>query len=316
MQGTPLYSVVMPMYNAVSTVAEAVESVLAQTCADWELLIADDSSTDAGPSIVSTYAAKHSNILLLPSKAGSGGPAGPRNRAIAMARGRYLAFLDADDLWEPEKLERIVTVLLAGADVAYHDAYYFGKGHRRIHRFASLTGDVRKALVLRGNVLCNSATVAVRSRIVALGGFDEREQYNSAEDYDLWLRLARDGARFAHVPEVLGGIRMSEGSLSARHAYHAQRACNVMHDHLQDMCKRGEIGPLVAFHGRQRALASRDCHVGTRMTRVGRDREALALYFSSARHCPWYGYAWCGMALSLARLARWCIKKICFGQST
>lgn len=315
MQKAPLYSIIMPMYNAASTVGEAIESVLAQTCSDWELLVADDSSADAGPSVVAAYAGKHANIVLLPSEVGSGGPAVPRNRAIALARGRYLAFLDADDLWKPEKLERIVSVLLAGADVAYHDAYYFGKDHRRAHRFAALTGDVRKSLILRGNILCNSATVAARSRVVALGGFDEREQYNSAEDYDLWLRLARDGACFAHVPEVLGGIRMSEGSLSARHAYHAQRACNVMQDHLQDMRIRGEIGPLVAFHGRQRALASRDCHVGTRMTRAGRDREALALYFSSARHCPWYGYAWCGIGLSLARLARRGIRNKCRGQS-
>lgn len=311
MQDAPLFSVIMPMYNAASTVAEAIESVLAQTCADWELVVADNASTDTGPGIVSHYAATRQNILLLPSTVNSGGPASPRNRAIASARGRYLAFLDADDLWEPIKLERMSAVLAAGVDVAYHDVLYFGGSIHRTHRFPAVPANVRRFLVFRGNVLCNSATVASRSRVVALGGFDEREQYNTAEDYDLWLRFARDGARFAHVPEVLGGVRISEGSLSARHDYHAQRACNVMQDHLQDMRDRGEIGSLVAFHGRQRALASRDCHVGTRMTRAGRDREALVLYFSSARHCPWYGYSWCGIGLSLARLAQKCIRKKC-----
>lgn len=314
MPDTPLFSVIMPMFNAASTVAETMDSVLAQTCPDWELVVADNASTDAGPDIVAAYAARHPNIALLSSMVNSGGPACPRNRAIAVARGHYLAFLDADDLWEPEKLARVSPLLATGCEVVYHNVLFFGPNRRFVSRLPAVPAKARRFLIFRGNALCTSGTVVNRERLLAAKGFDERERYNTAEDYDLWLRLARDGARFTRLPEVLGRIRLSEGSMSARHAYHAQRTSNVTVDHLEDMRRRSEIGAAMFFHGRRRAQAVRDCQVGTHLTRAGRDRDALALYLVSAGHCPWYGYAWAGLALSLARLGRDAVKN-CFKRS-
>src|ERR1700759_2786918 len=101
----PLVSIITPSWNVEGLIAETIESVQAQTFGDWELLIADDCSTDQTPAIVGRYAAADPRIKLIPQPR-NGGPARARQAAIDHAQGRYLAFLDSDDLWLPAKLER------------------------------------------------------------------------------------------------------------------------------------------------------------------------------------------------------------------
>lgn len=107
MSTCPTVSVVMPMHNSAATITASVSSVLGQTFTDWELVIVNDSSTDASPAIVAEFAKTDARIQLL-NNPGPRGAANARNVATSHARGRYIAFLDSDDLWLPTKLERQV----------------------------------------------------------------------------------------------------------------------------------------------------------------------------------------------------------------
>src|SRR5713226_7334701 len=101
----PLVSIITPSWNVERLIGETIESVQAQTFGDWELLIADDCSTDQTPAIVSRYGAQDPRVKLI-RQPRNGGPALARQAAIEQAQGRFVAFLDSDDLWLPAKLER------------------------------------------------------------------------------------------------------------------------------------------------------------------------------------------------------------------
>lgn len=108
----PLVSIVTPCYNAGKTISQTIASVLGQTYPNWEMLIVDDGSTDNSRTIVREYAEKDPRIYLLSTPHPSGSPTAPRNMALCHARGQYVAFLDADDLWLPRKLEVQIDFML------------------------------------------------------------------------------------------------------------------------------------------------------------------------------------------------------------
>jgi teichuronic acid biosynthesis glycosyltransferase TuaG len=101
----PLISIITPCYNSEQYIRQAIESVLAQTYQNWEMIIVDDCSTDRGFQIALEYAEKYSRIRVYRQEQ-NGGAAIARNKAIMESRGKYVAFLDSDDLWLPEKLEK------------------------------------------------------------------------------------------------------------------------------------------------------------------------------------------------------------------
>ena len=102
-----LVSIITPSYNSAAYIAEMIESILAQTYTNWELLITDDCSTDDSVKIIESYATKDSRIKLFRLASNSGAGIA-RNKSIEEARGRYIAFCDSDDLWKPQKLEKQV----------------------------------------------------------------------------------------------------------------------------------------------------------------------------------------------------------------
>jgi teichuronic acid biosynthesis glycosyltransferase TuaG len=105
MKTNPLISIITPCYNGALFIAQAIESVIAQTYKNWEMIIVDDCSTDMSLDIALSYAAKDKRIKVLKMEQNSGA-ALARNKAIKVSRGEYLAFLDSDDIWLPEKIEK------------------------------------------------------------------------------------------------------------------------------------------------------------------------------------------------------------------
>ena len=99
----PLVSIIAPCYNAASFISQAIESVLAQLFGNWEMLIVDDCSSDDSLVIIQKYAEQDSRIRYLKTDEPSGSPTLPRNKGIKEAKGRYIAFLDSDDMWLPNK---------------------------------------------------------------------------------------------------------------------------------------------------------------------------------------------------------------------
>jgi glycosyltransferase involved in cell wall biosynthesis len=201
----PLVSVVIPTYNYAQFVSEAIRSVLAQTFRDFEIIVIDGGSTDDTRSIVEQLGAQVRYIYQE-----NQGPIVARNTGIQAARGQYIAFLDADDLWLPHKLERQMALMQLQPEV--------GLVYSTIYQFESKSGaivgeyplsDCRQGHVLRDLYLqcfVPSPTPLVRKSVLDdVGVFDENIRYGS-EDWDLWLRIA---ARydFVFVPEPLAKYR-------------------------------------------------------------------------------------------------------------
>lgn len=211
----PVVSVIVPVYETRDYVAEALDSVLAQTFEDLEVIVVDDGSTDGGGEIARAYAERDSRVSYIWQE--NAGLAAARNVGIAAARGEAVAFLDSDDLWLPEKLARQIRLLSENA-VVHADAYVLRAGgevggERIAAHVEGLDGADALGALLRGNSIAVLTVLAPRSLLLTHGCFDA--SLRSVEDYDLWLRLAADGVRFTYVAEPLAVYRIRPGSLSA-----------------------------------------------------------------------------------------------------
>lgn len=187
----PLVSVVIPTYNRVAYLAEAVQSVIGQTYTDYELIIVDDGSTDDTAKMVKGIGDPRVHFLALPH---SGLAARTRNAGIQRARGRYVAFLDSDDLWDATKLADQFAGLSGRPECRWSHTGgrcidHAGAPHARwpMPRLAS-QGWIGE-LMLRRRVAVNTSSVLVeRALLLEVGAFDETFVWG--EDYDLWVRLA------------------------------------------------------------------------------------------------------------------------------
>ena len=207
--GQPLVSVIMPCYNAEAYLDEAITSVAAQTVADWELMILDDGSTDGSREIAARWAASDPRIRLLENPENLGA-ARTRNRGLDLASGTWIALLDSDDIWRPEKLQLQLSLAeRSGAELIYSSYSLFRED--RPGRSAYLVPPkVDYKGLLKENVI-GCSTVLLRRD--ALG--DKRfplDVYH--EDYALWLELLRSGVRAAGCTEILADWRISPDSRS------------------------------------------------------------------------------------------------------
>jgi glycosyltransferase involved in cell wall biosynthesis len=233
-QGPPTFSIVIPAYNAERTIGSAIKSVLAQTREDFEVIVVDNGSTDATIAHVQAFLSD-TRLGLIQEKIR--GPSAARNAGLAEAKGRYVSFLDSDDLWMPNYLEVVATTLRAnpGAQIAYTDGWLLDDATRRIFRTSAMAewhprrtsvipADFLKALLERGNFLLISATVE-RSAIVSAGGF--RVDLHRGEDWELWLRLSALGYRFVRCQRNLALYRRRPGQLTGDRAQVLKAACEV-----------------------------------------------------------------------------------------
>jgi glycosyltransferase involved in cell wall biosynthesis len=203
-----LVSVIMPAYNSGRYLAESVRSVQAQTHGHWELVVVDDGSTDDTREVVEALAATDARVRYVQRP--NGGQAAARNTGLGAARGRLVAFLDADDLWLPEKLAAQLEVLEAtGVDLVYTDGYIFSEAGAESpeERFHILPGEARGIEMFRtlfnSNRIGTLSVLVKREALDAVGLFDESRAYQNCEDYDLWMRLAKWGASFYGMSEKL-----------------------------------------------------------------------------------------------------------------
>jgi hypothetical protein len=219
----PLFTIVTPMYDAADVVGAAIRSAQQQTLADFELIVIDDGSTDGSTEIVAALAAQDPRIRLEAQE--NQGANAARNRAMALARGRYITFLDSDDLKLPTYLEAVHAALSAApeAGLAYTDAYVLDDRTRRIYRrtFIEAAGPFdppprdREEFFERLLEACFipfSATTLRRSVVEEVGGFDPR--LAGTDDYELWMRVVAAGQDTVWVHGTLGGVHQRAGQIS------------------------------------------------------------------------------------------------------
>jgi glycosyltransferase involved in cell wall biosynthesis len=216
MAGAPRVSVIIPTYNRARDVGRCLDSLVQQTFKDFEVLVCDDGSVDATAAVVEPY--KSRLALTYHWAENFGGPARPRNTGLQLARGEYLAFLDSDDWWMPDKLRISVLHLEQGADFIYHDLLIASRRSQKLYWRRSGSRRVSKPvfddLLVHGNAINNSSVVMRTELLRAVGGFAEDPNLIAAEDYDAWLRVARRTDGFVRIPQALGYYWMGDGNLS------------------------------------------------------------------------------------------------------
>lgn len=207
----PLISVIMPCFNMEKYISDTITSVKQQTYSHWELLVVDDLSEDSTPSIVETFC--HNDERIHFEKMGiHTGIANSRNTAIRMSKGRYLAFLDADDIWHPEKLEQQLAFMQQRQVGFCYTAYdLIDEGGKPLNKTIRTAGDLNYDAYLR-NTIIGCSTVMVDTAIV---GEVVVPNYRTSEDTATWLDILKKGFKAYAIEKPLTSYKVRSKSASS-----------------------------------------------------------------------------------------------------
>jgi teichuronic acid biosynthesis glycosyltransferase TuaG len=206
-----MVSIVMPCFMNERFVGDAIESVIAQTYRNWELIVVDDASKDQSRAVVGAYVQKDSRIMLLKLRRNSG-PAVARNTAIAAARGRYIAFLDADDLWMPHKLEAQLSFMQSHqVALSYSDFKIIDAQGKQADIIRRAPDRLDYASLLKENQI--GCLAAIYDTQVL--GKCYMPEIRKRQDYGLWLQILKQGHVAKKAPGVLARYRISNLSVSS-----------------------------------------------------------------------------------------------------
>jgi glycosyltransferase involved in cell wall biosynthesis len=224
----PAVSVIVPAYGVTAYIAEALDSVLAQSYTDYEIVVVNDGCPDS----VALEAALRPYLgRIVYVKKQNGGLASARNAGISVARAQLIALLDGDDTWTPDYLAVQTEYLQThpDVDVVYCNGVIFGDtplAGRKVMEFSPSHGEVNFESLASCRCSVNVQVLARKAAIVGVGGFDER--LRRVEDFDLWLRAAHAGVRIAYHRRPLYRYRRREGALSADDVAMCQAALSVL----------------------------------------------------------------------------------------
>ncbi|AFJ01902.1 Putative N-acetylgalactosaminyl-diphosphoundecaprenol glucuronosyltransferase [Methylophaga frappieri] len=205
-----LVSIITPLHNAEEYITQTIESVLGQTYSNWELIIVDDVSSDNSVVLVEKYVAQYARVKLIRLEQNSGA-AVARNAAIKVAKGRYLAFLDSDDLWLPTKLEKQLAFMQETGHPFTYTAY------EKINESGRLIGKVGVPVRVNYQQLLKTCYLGCLTVMLDRTYFDDISMplIRRRQDFGLWLRLLKK-VDFAYgIRDVLGQYRVHEKSISS-----------------------------------------------------------------------------------------------------
>jgi glycosyltransferase involved in cell wall biosynthesis len=202
------FSIIVPCFNTGKTVAATLDSIKNQTYDNYEIIAINDGSTDNTMAILEKYRKENSVNLRIISQSNKG-LGGARNAGIKNAHSSFIAFLDADDLWYPQKLLKINNVF---------------ESHR----------NVDDDLLFNGNCLSGSAIVVKKDKLFEVGLFTENRSFHGVEDYDMWMKLALVGANFYYLHEFLGGYVLHENNMTNDIESFMKRGLSLMKYHFDN----------------------------------------------------------------------------------
>ena len=230
---SPLVSVVIPTYNQADFLRQAIQSVFDQSYSSWEIIIVDNESTDHTESVIRSFRSGKIKRLKIQNH---GIIAASRNTGIRHARGKFIAFLDSDDYWFPEKLRSSIDQMTREkADAVCHSEYWlFENGQQKAVSYGPADRCTFRDLLKKGNCLSTSAILVKKEQVLEVGGFSENAAFKTVEDYDLWIRLVKHGCRFTFNNTLLGVYRIHSSGNSQSIAKHANATLALLHHYLSD----------------------------------------------------------------------------------
>jgi glycosyltransferase involved in cell wall biosynthesis len=212
----PLVSIVMPSYNYGHLINLAITSVVNQNYENWELIIIDNSSKDNTSEVVSQFLDSRIKLIQVNN---SGVIAFSRNLGIKHSNGEFIAFLDSDDIWYPDKLRLAVDKLLAGYDLVCNGELWINHdpmmGWSRKVVYGPESKANFKQLLFKGNCISTSAVVVRKDALLEVGLFDESVGLITAEDYHLWMKIAQKSKKITFLKDILGEYTIHPHNSSA-----------------------------------------------------------------------------------------------------
>lgn len=244
-------SVVIPTFNHADFLRSAIQSVIDQTYTNWEAIIVNNFSTDNTIGVIAEF---NDPRIQLVNYRNQGVIAASRNEGVRLATGSVVAFLDSDDHWFPDKLAKCVEQIDQGNDVVCHGENWSSEGLPvRAVFYGPAKNSTPKKLLFRGNCISTSATIVRTSTLNEVGGFSENSEFITAEDYELWIKLAKVTERFYFLHEILGEFRRHDQSASSAVQRHLDAELSVIaHHSSQNMSSFGD--QLRLRHRRSKAI--------------------------------------------------------------
>jgi glycosyltransferase involved in cell wall biosynthesis len=257
MNNSPLVSIVIPTYNHAPMLQRALATVVEQTYQNWNAIIVNNFSTDNTLEVVAAF---NDPRIQCVNFRNNGVIGASRNEGIALATGKYVAFLDSDDTWFTKKLEQCVEILESGSDLVCHAEYWIDEsGKSRLVAYGPSEAATHHNLIYKGNRISTSATVVRTALLKEVHGFDVAPELISTEDYDLWIRLAAMSDKFAFISEPLGEYHRHDNNVSANIEKHLAAELALLEKHFsantrfENMIARRRRRAL-AYYGAGRSL--------------------------------------------------------------
>jgi glycosyltransferase involved in cell wall biosynthesis len=257
MNNSPLVSIVIPTYNHAPMLQRALATVVEQTYQNWNAIIVNNFSTDNTFEVVAAF---NDPRIQCVNFRNNGVIGASRNEGIALATGKYVAFLDSDDTWFPTKLEKCVEILESGSDLVCHAEFWIDEsGKSRLVAYGPSEAATHHNLIYKGNRISTSATVVRATLLNEVHGFDVSPELISTEDYDLWIRLAAKSDKFAFISEPLGEYHRHDNNVSANIEKHLAAELALLTKHFsantrfENMVARRRRKAL-AYYGAGRSL--------------------------------------------------------------
>jgi glycosyltransferase involved in cell wall biosynthesis len=226
-------SVVMPAYNAERYIVPTIESVLRQSFEDFELLVIDDCSRDATASIVQEFAARDPRVRLVRLPVNRGAPAGPRNIGVRTARGKWVAFLDSDDIWHPQKLATQLEVL-ADTGALFCSTQMLDFEDEKDLVFTPASGFVVERIGFFKQLVkfrTPTSSVMVDRELISRHPFDERMSFKAREDLDCWLHCHEEIRSSVKILHPMMGYRIIPGQISGKKWTMMRRHYHVLREY-------------------------------------------------------------------------------------
>ena len=217
MKSSPLVSIMMCCFNGEDYLEQSIGTIISQTYENWEAIVIDNHSTDKTKEVIQKYTDPRIKYFKIVN---GGIIAKSRNLGIKIAKGEWIAFLDSDDWWLPDKLKYCMHYNNDKVDLIYHDLKIIKNNQKIFNKKKIKSRQLKKPmlndLLINGNAISNSSVVVRRKLLITIGYIDEREELLAAEDYHTWLKIAKSSDRFFYLPKCLGYYSEHDQNLSKK----------------------------------------------------------------------------------------------------